>query len=51
MVMMIIYDFDMTLKQVQKDDSLFQHAIDAQQAIAIHPEYFDSLSFGKSYNP
>lgn len=45
MVMMIIYDFDMTIKQVQKADSLFQQAIEAQQAIAIHPEYFDSLRY------
>ena len=43
MVMMIIYDFDMTIGQVQKADSLFQQAIEAQQAIAIHLEYFDSL--------
>ena len=33
----------MAIGQVQKADSLFQQAIEAQQAIAVHPEYFDSL--------
>ena len=45
MVMMIIYDFDMTIEQVQKADVAFQQAKQAQQEIALHPEYFDSLRF------
>lgn len=43
MVMMIIYDFDKTIEQVQKADDAFQQANQAQQQIALHPEYFDSL--------
>lgn len=45
MVMMIIYDFDRTIEQVQKADAAFQQANQAQQEMALHPEYFDSLRF------
>ena len=45
MVMMIIYDFDKTIEQMQLADNLFQQANQAQQQIAQHPEYFDSLRF------
>jgi len=45
MVMMIIYDFDKTIEQVQKTDDAFQQANQAQQQIALHPEYFDSLRY------
>lgn len=45
MVMMIIYDFDRTIEQVQKADAAFQQANQVQQEIALHPEYFDSLRF------
>ena len=43
MVMIIIYDFDKTIEQLQKTDDAFQQANQAQQEIALHPEYFDSL--------
>ena len=45
MVMMIIYDFDKTIEQVYKTDVAFQQANQAQQEIALHPEYFDSLRY------
>ena len=45
MVMMIIYDFDRTIEQVQKADVAFQEANQAELEIALHPEYFDSLRF------
>ena len=41
MVMMIIYDFDKTIEQVQYTDSVFQQASKAQQEIALHPESFN----------
>ena len=42
MVLMIIYDFDKTIEQVQHADSLLQQASKAQQEVAFHPECFDS---------
>ncbi len=42
MVMMIIYDFDKTIEQVQHADSLLHQASKAQQEIALHPESFNS---------
>ena len=42
MVMMIIYDFDKTIEQVQYADSIFYQARKAQQEIALHPESFNS---------
>ena len=42
MVLMIIYDFDKTMEQVQHADSLLQQASKAQQEVALHPECFDS---------
>ena len=45
MVMMLIYDFDQSLQMMQKNDSSFQHALDAQLAVARHPEQYDSLRF------
>lgn len=45
MVMMIVYDFDKTIEQLQKTDNAFQQANQAQQEIALHPEYFDSLRY------
>ena len=42
MVLMIIYDFDKTIEQVQHADSLLQQASKAQQEVALHPECFDS---------
>jgi len=42
MVMMIIYDFDKTIEQVQNADSLLHQASKAQQEIALHPECFNS---------
>ena len=45
MVMMIIYDFDKTIEQVQKLDVAFQKANQTQLEIALHPEYFDSLRY------
>lgn len=45
MVMMIIYDFDKTIEQVQNADSAFHQASLLQQEIALHPEQFDRLRF------
>ena len=42
MVLMIIYDFDKTIEQVQYADSIFYQARKAQQEIALHPESFNS---------
>ena len=42
MVMMIIYDFDKTIEQVQYADSLLHQASKAQQEIALRPECFVS---------
>ena len=42
MVMMILYDFDKTIEQVQYADSIFHQASKAQQEIALHPETFNS---------
>jgi hypothetical protein len=43
MVMMIIYDFDKTIEQVQYADSVFYESYKAQLEVALHPESFDSL--------
>lgn len=43
MVMMIIYDFDKTLEQLQHADSVLLHASQAEMEIALHPEKYDSL--------
>ncbi len=43
MVMMIIYDFDKTIEQIQRAEAGFHQASERQQLIAIHPEYYDSL--------
>jgi hypothetical protein len=45
MVMMIIYDFDKTIEQLEDVSSAFQKAKRNQQELAFHPEYFDSLRF------
>ena len=45
MVMMIIYDFDKTIEQLEDVRSAFQKAKRNQQELAFHPEYFDSLRF------
>ena len=45
MVMMIIYDFDKTIEQVQVADTAFRLASKTEQEIALHPECFDSLQF------
>jgi hypothetical protein len=42
MVMMIIYDFDKTIEQVQHADSVFRQAFKAQQDAILHPEHFKS---------
>ena len=42
MVMMIIYDFDKTIEQVQDVDSVFRQAFKAQQDAILHPEHFNS---------
>ena len=42
MVMMIIYDFDKTIEQVQYVDSVFRQAFKAQQDAILHPEHFNS---------
>ena len=42
MVMMIIYDFDKTIEQVQYADSVFRQAFKAQQDAILHPEHFNS---------
>ena len=42
MVLMIIYDFDKTIEQVQHADSLLQQASKAQQEVALRPECFNS---------
>ena len=42
MVLMIIYDFDKTIEQVQHADSIFHQASKAQQDVVLHPEHFDS---------
>lgn len=42
MVMMILYDFDKTIEQVQYADSVFQQAFKAQHDVILHPEHFDS---------
>lgn len=43
MAMMIIYDFDKTIEFMGNADTVLQKACKAQQDIALHPEYFDSL--------
>lgn len=43
MVMMIIYDFDKTIEQIQRAEAGFHQASERQQLIALHPEYYDSL--------
>ncbi len=45
MVMMILYDFDKTIEQVQKAESAIHQAKEAELEVARHPEYFDSLRF------
>jgi hemoglobin-like flavoprotein len=45
MVMMIIYDFDKTIEQLQQADSVLQQASSLQLEIALHPESYDSLRF------
>lgn len=45
MVMMILYDFDKTIEQMEDASSAFQKAKRNQQELAFHPEYFDSLRF------
>ncbi len=45
MVMMIIYDFDKTIEQLEDVSSAFQKAKRDQQELAFHPEYLDSLRF------
>ena len=45
MVMMIIYDFDKTIEQLEDVSSAFQKAKRNQQELAFHPEYLDSLRF------
>ena len=42
MVMMILYDFDKTIEQVQYADSVFRQAFKAQQDAILHPEHFNS---------
>ena len=42
MVLMIIYDFDKTIEQVQQVDSVLQQANKAQQEVALRPECFVS---------
>ena len=42
MVMMIIYDFDKTIEQVQYVDSVFRQAFKAQQDAILHPEHFNN---------
>ena len=42
MVMMIIYDFDKTIEQIQYVDSVFRQAFKAQQDAILHPEHFNS---------
>ena len=43
--MMILYDFDKTIEQVQKAESAIHQAKEAELEVARHPEYFDSLRF------
>lgn len=43
MVMMIIYDFNKTIEQLQEAEVGFQQVSERQQLIALHPEYYDSL--------
>ena len=45
MVMMILYDFDKTIEQLEDASLAFQKAKRNQQELAFHPEYFDSLRF------
>lgn len=45
MVMMIIYDFDKTIEDMQNAEVAFKQASELQQLIALHPEYYDSLRF------
>lgn len=45
MVMMIIYDFDKTIEQLEDVSSAFQKAKRNQLELAFHPEYLDSLRF------
>ena len=45
MVMMIIYDFDKTIEQLQNADSVLHKASILQQEVALHPESYDSLRF------
>ena len=43
MVMMIINDFDQSIKLLEKADTLLHNASSLQQELAVHPEKFDSL--------
>ena len=45
MVMMILYDFDKTIEQMEDASLAFQKAKRNQQELAFHPEYFASLRF------
>ena len=45
MVMMILYDFDKTIEQVQKAESAIHQAKEVELEVARHPEYYDSLRF------
>ena len=45
MVMMILYDFDKTIEQVQKAESAIHQAKEVEVEVARHPEYYDSLRF------
>lgn len=42
MVLMIMYDFDKTIEQVQHADTILHQASQAQKEIALHPERFNS---------
>ena len=42
MVLMIMYDFDKTIEQVQHADTLLHQASKAQQEVALHPERLTS---------
>ena len=43
MVMMLIYDFDQTIKSGEEAGQAFFEASRAQQDLVVHPEHFDSL--------
>lgn len=44
MVMMVISDIDETIEMIERSDTILREVSKLEQELAVHPEYFDSLS-------